>query len=460
MIKNIKLIMVEFLLILAKIATLIKKLIVGVGSLFILKPGKSVLRLFFYKIVVRLYSSYYTLASRLGWRGRDKSFHISNELIHILTVSLVVAVIITNFTSESRAQSQFSASEKNLLSKLVTAEFGDQESDILIEEGIDYEQMSQIAKNSHYDVNANLSAQPRVERVLAPEAEVDIFMESDNLDPSFIRPGQKPSGTAIARHETISYTVEDGDTVSTIAEKLGIGVSTVLWENNLSVNSLIRPGDSLNILPVSGVTHQVARGESITILANNFGVTEKAIADANGFSVTEALRVGQKVLVPGGRKKEYASFEPKVYSGVSVIRNIANPVATLIKPKTKTFAPKIANRMTWPTSGHRITQYFSFRHFAIDVADPVGTPLYAADAGVVESAGWGRGYGNNIMINHGGGKKTRYAHMNKFYVSKGDVVEKGETLGQMGNTGWSTGPHIHFEVIINGVKYNPLNYVR
>jgi len=79
---------------------------------------------------------------------------------------------------------------------------------------------------------------------------------------------------------------------------------------------------------------------------------------------------------------------------------------------------------------------------------------------VVEAAGWGAGYGNQIVIDHGGGRKSRYGHMSKFYVKKGNTVDKGEVIGLMGSTGYSTGPHLHFEYIINGVKYNPLNYLK
>jgi murein DD-endopeptidase MepM/ murein hydrolase activator NlpD len=116
--------------------------------------------------------------------------------------------------------------------------------------------------------------------------------------------------------------------------------------------------------------------------------------------------------------------------------------------------------MAWPTQGHRITQYYSWRHHGLDIANKTGTPLYSSDAGRVQYAGWSNGYGNNVIIDHGGGKQTRYAHLSKFYCNTGDSVAKGETIGAMGNTGWSTGPHLHFEVIINGTKYNPLNYIR
>jgi len=204
----------------------------------------------------------------------------------------------------------------------------------------------------------------------------------------------------------------------------------------------------------------VVSGEGLQTLASKYGVSEKEIANANDLAVGQALSIGQKLIIPGGKKQDYASFKPKTYSGFTIIKDIVKPISTFVKQKEKKFAPSISNRMSWPTSGYRITQYFSFRHFAIDVANHVGTPLYAADAGVVESSGWGRGYGNNVLINHGGGKKTRYAHASKLYVKKGDRVAKGEEIAAMGNTGWSTGPHIHFEVIINGVKYNPLNYVR
>ena len=116
--------------------------------------------------------------------------------------------------------------------------------------------------------------------------------------------------------------------------------------------------------------------------------------------------------------------------------------------------------MNWPTVGHRITQYYSWRHRAVDIANKTGTSIYAADAGTINVVGWGKGYGNQIVINHGGGKKTRYAHLSKFYVKRGQKVGKGETIAAMGSTGWSTGPHVHFEVIINGKKYNPLNYTK
>jgi murein DD-endopeptidase MepM/ murein hydrolase activator NlpD len=139
------------------------------------------------------------------------------------------------------------------------------------------------------------------------------------------------------------------------------------------------------------------------------------------------------------------------YTGVSVIKDLVNPSA---KPST--------TKLAWPTSATRITQYFSWRHPGLDLAAKVGTPLYAAESGkvTISQGGYNGGYGNTIVIDHGGGMKTRYGHASKLYVKVGDTVERGEVIAAMGSTGRSTGSHLHFEVIINGTKYNPLSYIR
>ena len=459
--KIIKRFAVEFLVVLANTISLLKKMAVGLGSLFVLKPGKSVLRVVFYKFVVKIYSLYYSTARSLGWKGREaKGFRFSRELSHVLIIASVFGLVFFNFVGNSVAEGGLIVGEKNILSDLTVAEFGDQNKTILTEDVVDYEEVANSVKSiSNTSHLAYVKAEPRVEKILTPEEEVDVFTE--NVDDLILKHNNTGNtGNTIPRRETISYVIEDGDTISTIAEKFGIGVSTILWENDLNATSIIRPGDTLRILPISGITHQVAKGESVKSLAAFFGVNEQSILDYNDLGISQSLKIGQKILIPGGKQRQFASTEVKTYSGVNVVRDIADPVRAFIKPKEKTKSPRIGNRMVWPTVGYRITQYYSLSHYAIDVGNHVGTPLYAADAGVIEIAGWGRGYGNTILINHGGGKKTRYGHLSKFYVSRGDVVEKGETIGAMGNTGWSTGPHLHFEVIINGVKYNPLNYVR
>jgi LysM repeat protein len=262
--------------------------------------------------------------------------------------------------------------------------------------------------------------------------------------------------TKMPRTEIVQHEVQTGETISTIAQDYGISVNTILWENNLTAYSLIRPGDKLSILPVSGIRYKVASGDNVIKIASRYGISESELLTANNLSDSSQLKIGQQLLLPGARKivsgtVASAASTKVAYSGLSAIKSVIAP---------KGAEPVSGNMMNWPTVRRRITQYYSWKHTGLDVADKVGTALYSADAGTVEYVGWGTGYGNQIVVDHGGGKKTRYAHLSAFYVKKGDKVTKGETIGAMGSTGWSTGSHIHFEVIINGKKYNPLNYVK
>jgi len=122
-------------------------------------------------------------------------------------------------------------------------------------------------------------------------------------------------------------------------------------------------------------------------------------------------------------------------------------------------AKRGSGRFVWPTAGY-VTQGYKRYHLALDIARAIGTPVKAADNGFVVAAGWGNdGYGNNIVIDHGNGYQTQYAHLNRIYVKVGQAVGKGTEIGQMGSTGRSTGPHLHFEVRKNGVRVNPLSFL-
>jgi murein DD-endopeptidase MepM/ murein hydrolase activator NlpD len=199
------------------------------------------------------------------------------------------------------------------------------------------------------------------------------------------------------------------------------------------------------------MTHKVASGETVEQIAKEYNIEETEIFEFNKLPEDAKLTIGQKLIIPGGRKVTYASYVPQSYTGLSAIKDLVLPPSA---------SPVSGNKMNWPTQGHQITQYYSWRHHGLDIANKHGTPIYAADAGTVESVGWGEGYGNQIIIDHGGGKKTRYAHLSEVYTEKGEAVDKGQTIAAMGSTGWSSGPHLHFEVIINGRKYNPLNYIK
>ncbi len=260
-----------------------------------------------------------------------------------------------------------------------------------------------------------------------------------------------PTGrTNIAYH-----TVKPGEVVGTIAENYSISVASILWANNLSAYSLIRPGDSLKILPVSGLVHKVKRGDTLSKIANTYDVEISKIIEFNKLKEDGSdIVTGEEILVPGGTR-------PKpVYTYTPTKRQYTQLSAISAPPPSASIPAGVG--YLWPTSVRRITQYYNWRHTGLDIAGPIGSPLYASKAGTVSRSqcGWNGGYGCYVIIDHGGGVQTLYGHATKLYVSAGEQVSQGQTIAAMGSTGRSTGPHIHFEVRINGRRLNPLTYIK
>ncbi len=246
-----------------------------------------------------------------------------------------------------------------------------------------------------------------------------------------------------------AYTVQPGDTVLGIAEKFGLQPETIQWANpNLELNpDLIRPGDQLNILPVNGVLHTVTRGDTLTSLASRFKVSVDDIVNYkdNGLSdATASLVVGSKLVIPGGTKP-FAMQQVVAYSG-------SGAAPTSAKLGSGIFG--------WPVSGS-ITQRYWSGHRAIDIGAWIGSPVKSADSGYVAVAatGWNTGYGNFVIVDHGNGFSTLYAHLSSIYVRKGENIARGQQIGAVGTTGNSTGPHLHFEIRYHGVQRNPLSYL-
>lgn len=251
------------------------------------------------------------------------------------------------------------------------------------------------------------------------------------------------------RDEIITYTVQKGDTLSTIARKFGISVETIQWENNISGEN-ISVGDDLQILPVTGIAHKVQSGETIYSIAKKLDTEPQKIVDFpfNDFANPEtfSLTTGQTLIVPDGIKP---SEQP-----------------TYVRPRQPIYVQGPSSissaGFAWPVSGG-ISQYPSWYHMAADITADVGTPIVAANNGVVSSVITGTydgGYGNNVYVTGDGGQ-THYAHMGNVYVSPGQSVAAGRTvIGTVGMTGRTTGPHLHFEVIQNGVLVNPLSFLR
>ncbi len=268
------------------------------------------------------------------------------------------------------------------------------------------------------------------------------------------------------RKDSVQYTVVSGDSLNSIATKFGVNVTTILWENNLTVRSKLKLGQVLNIPPASGVMYTIKKGDNLGKIAKIYGANMGDIVAFNNLaSDGHDLRVGERIMIPGGIKQEtkVAVSKPVAKNGKKYFTQ-EQVYGEVITPPSSGQSPS-ASGFVWPTASHMITQYFGWKHHALDIAGPFETPTYAAKAGVVEKAqcGWNNGYGCVIIIDHGNGIKTLYGHHARLLVSPGDQVETGQTIGLMGNTGnvrGITGIHVHFEVIVNGARVNPLGYVR
>ena len=251
------------------------------------------------------------------------------------------------------------------------------------------------------------------------------------------------------RDSTIVYPVELNDTIFDIAERFNISVNTILWANKLTSRSIIRPGDELRILQSTGVEHAVKSGETVGSIAAKYNVPQEDILEVNKISMIDTIKIGMLLIIPDGRPL-YTPPPPKA---------IARPQETVFEPD---LSDSGASDLFWPTNCRRITQYFKgWRHTGIDIACGMGVNVYAAADGIVERAGggWNGGYGNMIIMRHNDGTKTLYGHLQAggILVSPGEYIKKGRVIGLMGSSGRSTGPHVHFEIIINGTRVNPFN---
>lgn len=257
------------------------------------------------------------------------------------------------------------------------------------------------------------------------------------------------------RGEIVEYEVLPGDTVGGIAEKFGVSEETVLWANEMKKTETIKPGQTIKILPVTGVLHTVKKGETIYSVAKKYGLDEAEAQGIINYPFNEfvddekfTLAVGQTLMVPDGTVQDEKSP--------------VAPRSTLARQLTPDAgAVSAVGSLVWPASG-RISQGFRFYHQAIDIANKAGGAILAADAGTVTVAGWpdNYGYGNRVMIDHGNGMVTLYAHMSRIRVVVGQTVNRGDIIGDMGSTGRSTGTHLHFEVRQGGGFLDPFTVLK
>ena len=296
---------------------------------------------------------------------------------------------------------------------------------------------------------------PLVPEILAGQAEVEaaeptpvpnpVPLQIDEWAPVSRRADPHTIIPERPRLDVITYTVQLGDTVQSIAERFDLDPKTILWANPAVEDApdLLRIGQVLYILPIDGVYHTVEEGDTLESIAEKYKVDVEAIISCpyNHLEPPDyAIEPGMRLIAPGGEKP----YVPKV------ITSYTGPIPE---------GARGTGLFQWPVLGY-ITQGYWYGHRAIDIGVPVGTAVRAADSGFVSFAGWTDvGYGYLVIIDHANGFATYYAHLNNIYVTAGQAVERGQVIAASGNTGWSTGPHLHFEIRYRGVQQNPRAYL-
>lgn len=258
------------------------------------------------------------------------------------------------------------------------------------------------------------------------------------------------SANVSIQNDVLVYTVREGDTLDSVAAAHGIAPYTIYWLNELSWPGNLVPGLALLIPPISGVPHTVASGETLETIADLYGVRPGNIVGypLNGLKYPYTLQAGQEIFVPGG------IVEIPNYRAEAGHR----PPPTLLKMPG-------GEKLSWPAAG-TITAPFGWSrsyggyHKGLDIANDLGTPIYAAASGLVIEAGWG-GLGWYVVIDHENGFRTEYGHLAESpLVASGQRVERGQRIGRMGSTygegGYATGVHLHLAVRHRGVLIDPL----
>jgi murein DD-endopeptidase MepM/ murein hydrolase activator NlpD len=270
-----------------------------------------------------------------------------------------------------------------------------------------------------------------------------------------------------------THKVGSGETLWGISRDAGLSVEALAGANRLTPGAILHPGQVLTVPPATGpaaaapsskaetsATHAVGAGETLWGISRDAGLSVEALASANHISPDDLLHNGQVLVIP--------SRDAAARLRTSPSRGHAGPAAPALPVRVR-LPEADMEQLLQPTEGP-ITSRFGWRihpifgtrefHTGVDIANRLGTPVLAAQSGVVRFTGWMVGYGRLVRVDHGNGLETAYAHLSAILVASGDRVSRGQILGRVGSTGWSTGPHLFFEVRRGGVALDPAPFFR
>jgi murein DD-endopeptidase MepM/ murein hydrolase activator NlpD len=289
------------------------------------------------------------------------------------------------------------------------------------------------------------------------------------VDGSLIKPISADSTVADISGEVRTYTVQSGDTLSGIADRFGLSMMTIWWANRLTSADTLHVGQKLLIPPVNGVLYKAQPGDTAITIARKFHASASEVRAFNALT-GDTVVIGQELMVPDGQGAPIATPTPaptpaSAPSGTASASGGAAQAQSNGAVGGPCTTCSYGGSMVWPVPGGFISQYYWWGHPALDIAAAYGTPVLAAAPGVVTFAGWrDNGGGYQVWMSHGNNVYTTYNHMSAVLVAVGQHLAAGQQLGRIGATGDATGPHCHFEVWIGpiwdgGTRVNPLNYL-
>jgi len=258
-----------------------------------------------------------------------------------------------------------------------------------------------------------------------------------------------------------TYRVKSGDTLVGIASKFGVSMMSLWWANDLKNKDDLHIGQRLDIPPVTGLIVTITADDTLESLADEYNVNGEDILVTNGLDDPN-LVVGQVLVVPGAKGEPIPTPKPTPKPKPRATSRPSSGGGSSRPPSTYS-----GGDMLWPVSGggNYISQYFHSGHYGLDIAADYGSTVRSAAGGTVIFAGWkSNGGGYQVWVAHGSGLYTTYNHMSGVSVGHGQHVGRGQQVGRVGQSGWATGPHLHFEVwrgpIWNGgTRVNPLAYL-
>ena len=414
------------------------------------KPVAFLWKKLFRPLVIKVYKFYLFVTNKikraLGINKRLNFLFSNRYVVHVSIVIMALVVASTNIVQASEIRPE-DFQTKTILHDIVQPEIGDDEDIVETSESI------KKSDKQYVDTSTSLVSNiPVIEEDDSVQGNLLISEGGGALVKSNILDTKLGYTTDIREHE-----VKEGETASMIAEDYGISLATLQWANGLGSSTVIKPGEKLKIPPVDGVIYTIESGDTLLdVVSKRKGDIDK-VRELNEIGDDDLIAVGTTIIIPDGQP--YTPPPPPTTSSSGSTSGSSGTTGgwtSVFNPSNQPSAPAASGQFGWPSASHDISQYSRWGHIAIDIRGPMGTAIYAS-AGGVATLHSGGGYGNYIIVDHQNGWSTLYAHLSSYGVSNGQYVSQGQYIGGEGSTGWSTGPHLHFEIRQGGTKYNPLD---